>query len=70
MKKGTIPRGSIPEPSGLAYSRRTNGVIWTFNDNGGENKIFAISEKGDRRAIQLPNKAAVKPYLNYKLKRD
>ena len=39
--------GSLPEASGLAYSRRQEGVMWTFNDSGGANKIFAISEQGD-----------------------
>ena len=40
--------GSIPEASGMAYSRRQDGVIWTFNDSGGANKIYAISEQGER----------------------
>jgi len=31
----------------MAYSRQQDGVIWTFNDSGGANKIFAISEQGD-----------------------
>jgi len=49
VDKGTINSdGSIPEASGLAYSRRQDGVMWTFNDSGGENKIYAISEQGDR----------------------
>lgn len=46
---GTINSdGSIPEASGMAYSRRQDGVIWTFNDSGGANKIYAISEQGER----------------------
>ena len=39
--------GSLPEAIGMAYSRQQDGVIWTFNDSGGANKIFAISEQGD-----------------------
>ena len=65
MDKGTINSdGSLPEASGLAYSRRTDGVIWTFNDSGGENKIYAISEQGDRRAIHLPKEASINKSLN------
>ena len=40
----------LPEASGLAYSRRTDGVLWTFNDSGGPAKVFAISEQGERLA--------------------
>ena len=40
----------LPEASGLAYSRRTDGVLWTFNDSGRDAKAFAISEQGDRIA--------------------
>ena len=49
--------GNVPEASGLAYSRRSDGVLWTFND-GGEtrNKVHAISEQGVRGAIQLPER--------------
>ena len=48
VDKGTINTdGSLPEASGMAYSRQQDGVIWTFNDSGGANKIFAISEQGD-----------------------
>ena len=47
--------GSIPEASGMAYSRRQDGVIWTFNDSGGANKIYAISEQGEREVFQVHN---------------
>jgi len=41
--------GTIPEASGLAYSRRTDGVLWTFNDGGANrNRVHAISEQGER----------------------
>ena len=45
--------GSVPEASGLAYSRRQEGVMWTFNDSGGANKIFAISEQGEREVQNI-----------------
>ena len=46
--------GYVPEASGLAYSRRSDGVLWTFNDGGDtRNRVHAISEQGVRGAIQL-----------------
>ena len=39
---------NVPEASGLAYSRRTNGILWTINDSGNSAKVHAISEQGDR----------------------
>ena len=45
--------GSVPEASGLAYSRRQEGVMWTFNDSGGANKVFAISEQGERQVQHI-----------------
>ena len=54
VDKGTINTdGSLPEASGMAYSRQQDGVIWTFNDSGGANKIFAISEQGEREVFQV-----------------
>ena len=38
----------LPEASGLAYSRRMDGVLWSHNDHGGDDRIFAISEQGVR----------------------
>ena len=38
----------VPEASGLAYSRRTDGILWTHNDKGSDDRIYAISEQGDR----------------------
>ena len=40
--------GKLPEASGIAYSRRTSGILWTFNDAGNDDRIYAISEQGDR----------------------
>ena len=48
MAVGQMDDTDMEEASGLAYSRRTDGVLWTFNDSGGENKVFAISEQGER----------------------
>ena len=58
MEEGILNNdGTVPEASGLAYSRHTDGVLWTFNDGGDtRNKIHAISEQGERGAIQLPER--------------
>lgn len=33
----------IPEASGLAASRRHPGILYTHNDKGGQNRIFALN---------------------------
>ena len=38
----------VPEASGLAYSRCTEGILWTHNDQGSDDRVYAISEQGDR----------------------
>ena len=37
------------EASGLAASRRTDGLIWTHNDSGGEPVLFALGTDGALR---------------------
>lgn len=45
----------INEASGLAPSRRHEGVFWTHNDSGGEPCLFGINQKGDTVAkVRLP----------------
>lgn len=45
----------INEASGLAPSRRHQGVFWTHNDSGGEPCLFGINQKGDTVAkVRLP----------------
>ena len=69
MEEGIINNdGTIPEASGLAYSRRTDGVLWTFNDGGAtRNRVHAISEQGERGAIQLSENNGLEIYpRNYK----
>jgi hypothetical protein len=40
----------LPEASGLALSRRTPGILWTFNDNG-EPLVYALDVNGRRRGV-------------------
>jgi len=42
----TIQNPEIREASGIEASSKNPGVFWTFNDSGGENKIFAFSTSG------------------------
>merc|ERR1712130_322605 len=48
--KANINDGYITEASGLAYSRRSDEVLWVHNDSGGSTWINAISEHGRRLA--------------------
>jgi hypothetical protein len=39
----------VPEASGLAISRRHDGMLWTHNDSGNEPILFAIDTSGRER---------------------
>ncbi len=43
---GLIEHGPIDEASGIAASRRNRDVLWTHNDSGGANAIYAFSAEG------------------------
>ena len=43
---GIIESDEIIEASGIEASSKNPGVFWTFNDSGGENKIYAFSTSG------------------------
>ena len=44
--KGDIESGELRESSGLAYSTRSESLLWSINDSGSGAEIFALSEKG------------------------
>lgn len=45
----------IPEASGLAISRRTPGVIWSHNDSGNAEVLFALDTTGHARGnVRVP----------------
>ncbi|XP_064596817.1 uncharacterized protein LOC135463489 [Liolophura sinensis] len=48
INRGLVDHGSIPEGSGLAASRRHPGILYTHNDHGGKNKIFALDATNAR----------------------
>ena len=36
------------EASGLAVSELTPGLLWTITDHGGENRVYGLTEDGNR----------------------
>jgi hypothetical protein len=49
FEAGTMAEPRNQEASGLAASRRTDGLLWTHNDSGGEPVLFALSPDGTLR---------------------
>lgn len=46
INMGEIENNKIDEASGLAASIKNPGVLWTHNDSGGKNRIFAFDSSG------------------------
>ena len=44
--KGDIESADLKESSGLAFSTRREGLLWSINDSGSEPEIFALSDSG------------------------
>jgi hypothetical protein len=52
---GPTKMPEIPEASGLAISRRTPGVIWSHNDSGNAEVLFALDPTGNVRGrVRVP----------------
>lgn len=47
----TLESASVNESSGLAASRRQNGVFWTHNDSGSGPFIYAFARSGEHRGV-------------------
>ncbi|MGH7454766.1 MAG: hypothetical protein ACRENG_25645, partial [bacterium] len=43
---GLIEYNRIKEASGIATSRQNPGVLWTHNDSGDKNRLYALDPKG------------------------
>ena len=43
---GRISSSAINEASGLVSSRSQPGILWTYNDSGGRNEVFAMKTNG------------------------
>lgn len=48
MDLGVVEDDRITEASGLVFSSKNPGVLWTLNDKGDQNLIFAISSRGKK----------------------
>jgi len=48
---GEMDDKTMEEASGLAYSRKQQGILWTHNDHGDDPRVIALSEDGQRVAI-------------------
>jgi hypothetical protein len=48
---GLIEHDRIKEASGIAASRQNPGVLWTHNDSGGKNRVFALNAKGKHLGV-------------------
>jgi len=46
----TLANAAIDESSGLAASRRRDGVFWTHNDSGDGPRLYAFNRKGEHLA--------------------
>ncbi|AWI08841.1 hypothetical protein [Ereboglobus luteus] len=46
VRAGKLANPKINEASGLAASRKTNGVLWTHNDSGNDPVLYAIGTDG------------------------
>lgn len=53
--KGIVQNDDIDEASGIVSSYKNKGILWTHNDKGGENWIYAIDSNGISRGHYLIN---------------
>jgi len=48
---GIIQHDEIDEASGIVSSRKNSNVLWTHNDSGDENRLFAFDDQGRHLGI-------------------
>jgi hypothetical protein len=51
VDRGRIEHPQLDEASGIAASRKNPGVLWSHNDSGDANRIFALNENGQHLGI-------------------
>lgn len=51
VDRGVIEHKQIKEASGLAASRKNAGVLWTHNDSGGKNCVYALNSHGKHLGV-------------------
>jgi hypothetical protein len=59
---GLIAYDQISEASGIAASRRNPGVLWTHNDSGDKNRLFALNMKGKHLGVYTIAGAAARDW--------
>ena len=70
IAKGRLDNWDIKEASGLAASRKIQGVLYTHNDSGDRNRIFAINEWGQHLATYIIDNAQARDWEVRKLQID
>lgn len=48
---GLVEHDEIEEASGIAASRKNQAVLWTHNDSGDSNRLFALNARGEHLGI-------------------
>lgn len=48
---GPLQNANLTQASGLAFSRRAEGLMWSHNDSGDMNRIFLIGTHGANRGV-------------------
>lgn len=51
VDRGLIEHKPIKEASGLAASRKNSQVLWTHNDSGGKNCVYALDTQGKHLGV-------------------
>ena len=46
INRGSVENSAIREASGLVASRKNPGVLWTHNDAGNSNRLYALNSQG------------------------
>jgi len=62
IDSGTVVYSVITEASGIAASRQNPGVIWTHNDAGDVNRIYAMRGNGAHLGIYYLNNAVARDW--------
>lgn len=61
-KGGPLQSPLLKEASGLAVSRTHEGVLWSHNDQGHSNRLYAIGAKGENYGYFVLNGAGSRDY--------
>jgi hypothetical protein len=59
---GLIEYDPINEASGIAASRKNSGVLWTHNDSGDPNRVFAFNTHGQHLGVYYINGAGARDW--------